>query len=291
MTENLTSNDKMWVCYIQVPSATLCICINKSLIQKMKKIKKIKNRFTLIELLVVIAIIAILAAMLLPALKTAKEAAKRVYCTNNIKQMMSIITLYANDSEGYIPLTRWSNRALWTDRSVDHIAIDNTGSQIFFCGIGSALALENAPVPETSTGKPAYDSASFLRCPGATWWKPRSTGWWNNNYEGGGTLTFTIPYLYRGSGSKLSPTVLPNNPRLSTLLGKLQNKSAVWDWGYLNWASGGKQDYSNHKSGFFNVGYYDGSVKGIVDQNFKIASSVTYWAKGRGLANWFDNKY
>ena len=83
---------------------------------------KNKRAFTLIELLVVIAIIAILASILFPVFGRAREKARQTACISNLKQIGAALTMYAQDYDGYAPMTTyWGtstnalDQGLWRD--------------------------------------------------------------------------------------------------------------------------------------------------------------------------------
>ncbi|MEM7284686.1 MAG: DUF1559 domain-containing protein, partial [Pseudomonadota bacterium] len=70
-----------------------------------------RHGFTLVELLVVIAIVGILVALLLPAVQSAREAARRIQCKNHLTQF-GLGMLNHHDAHGIFPTGGWSQR--WT---------------------------------------------------------------------------------------------------------------------------------------------------------------------------------
>ncbi len=66
--------------------------------------KSLFAAFTLIELLVVVAIIALLVAILLPALNSAREAAKVTVCSSNLRQIGQGYLRYSDENNGFLPI-------------------------------------------------------------------------------------------------------------------------------------------------------------------------------------------
>jgi prepilin-type N-terminal cleavage/methylation domain-containing protein/prepilin-type processing-associated H-X9-DG protein len=143
--------------------------------------------FTLIELLVVIAIIAILAAILFPVFAQAKLAAKKTTDLSNVKQLGTMIMLYANDSDDRYPLTSFPNRgSTWPLRCQAYVK-----NWDMFRSPGDA----STTWPPAGTKPPSPDApANDPR------WAFRWTSYLLNAYNSG---------TYGGSGTYATVTSLP----------------------------------------------------------------------------------
>src|SRR5438046_831499 len=109
-----------------------------------------RRAFTLVELLVVIASIGVLVALLLPAVQTAREAARRSQCSNNLRQLGLALHNH-HDTFGVLPFARTGGRPQsisWAPLILPYIEQKNL------------LDLFTSPIPNGSSTFPMYTPAS-----------------------------------------------------------------------------------------------------------------------------------
>ncbi|MBN2295860.1 MAG: DUF1559 domain-containing protein [Pirellulales bacterium] len=150
-----------------------------------------KSGFTLVELLVVIAIIGILIALLLPAVQAAREAARRMHCTNNLKQIGLGMHNY-HDHTNRLPMGA-SRRVTgsgdwgysWYTAILPHMELNDLYEQ---------LDPDSGVIAKPDDDQPISSKLTVFRCPSDTGAKfnPHYEGYPTANYKASGTL-FSAP--------------------------------------------------------------------------------------------------
>lgn len=171
--------------------------------------------FTLVELLVVIAIIGTLIGLLLPAIQSAREAARRMSCQNNLKQLATAVLLYesarkvfppsttgpdGSDPESQDGSTRWSN---WVIKSLPFMEEQTLSDRFDLSKAISDPVNEPARATRLATllcPTDSYNSQLFMGSKGTNM-RNFGDNWARGNYGGNGGLGFLCNWCHPYTGS------------------------------------------------------------------------------------------
>lgn len=230
--------------------------------------------FTLVELLVVISIVALLLALLLPALRNARDVARKTACLSNERQLGIGFQVYAVDYDG------WGMGAYRGNADLIHYG-GSTGTVY----IGTLIEAGVFEVPP-----------DILYCPGSTYapswdlprWSKTNTeaANWNGN-QATVVSYYTNPNLSAYTKATGSDAYEPTRQKLELMDSQLAIAS---DWHGVRLPNTTYGDCPrNHGDDYYNVLRADGSAAGFDDRSLTMIVALNAnWNTGRRFADVFD---
>lgn len=207
-----------------------------------------KRIFTLIELLIVVAIIAILAGMLLPALNKARETARRISCTSNIRTLLAYGQIYMADHQDYIPIC-YGNREAANYATYD-VNETYTGGIARYVGYGW----------NEKDFRGMQKKKSLYLCPGSVNGSANATEEYNNRINYGWNRNFNYDFL-NSVGKQLPKITSVKQTSKVFILIETRYKSGftIYPWEAIETArTEGWSIFGQCHNGQGNIGFFDG---------------------------------
>ena len=195
------------------------------------KLRKKRHAFTLVELLVVIAIIGVLVGLLLPGVQAAREAARRMQCSNHLKQLALAVHMY-HDQYRQFPATGrgenletagWSRKSSWIVPILPNIEQTAAFESLQDQGEGSTMDAASASWAAPARHWETMDSSVIptLSCPSSvlptTWFY--TTNQKTRDLGAPETIKAQISDYAANSGTQFRGGTIENH------------HTAFWDWG------------------------------------------------------------
>ena len=225
--------------------------------------KTARQGFTLLELLLVLAVVALLASLFLPALVRAKERARRISCLNNLRQLLTVSLIYADehDKGSFTTDTR--------GRPGQRLDVDDDLSHFFPAGIPSPRTFlcpstRNFIRPDVYWHDP-LTGAAYLRDLAQYDHSPEDPGM---SYECFGVMGWTQ--------RKTINSVNTYRHRQTTFALQGQTPGPAQIWLVLD-GQRGRNDLSsgNHGTAGANVGFCDGRAAWIPAREWELAYELS----------------